>query len=260
MSLFFRVFQHLLPRAEPWKITIQKTLRKFFEGLAAGAPDAARTFVDQVYEDVFPPTTRELEAWEEQYGLVPNGNEVTRRLALTAEWKATGGQSPAYIEGILQTAGFDVYVHEWWSSGTPWVARDARHYTDKPPIGTTQCSAFPSQPVCRKLHGDPQFPQFQCNRFLANDPGYLVNKTLVNVAPPPVPDDPKFWPFFIYIGGETFPNRAIVDPSRREELERLVLKLRPTEQWIVLLVDYSETGTYVTRGGDTYTDRSGADD
>src|SRR5690349_24823396 len=101
--LFFRVFQHLLPRSEAWKVTIQKTLRRFFEGLAEGTPASFRTFVDQVYEDVFPETTRELAAWEKQFGLEPNASEAARRLALAAEWAATGGQSPAYIEGVLQT-------------------------------------------------------------------------------------------------------------------------------------------------------------
>lgn len=258
--MFFQVFQHLLPRAEAWKTTVNKTLRKFFAGLAAGVPDDARTFIDLVHGDAFPDTTRELEAWEREFGLEPNGDEATRRLALAAEWKATGGQSPSYIQGVLQTAGFSVYVHEWWSSGPPYVARDPRSYTNQPLIGTTQCSAFPSQPVCRKK-GNVLFPQFQCNRFLANDTGYLVNKDLTLNAPPRVPDDPAFWPYFLYIGGQTFPNHAVVDSARRAELERLVLKLRPAQQWVVLLIDYSGTGTYTTRNGSAiYTNRSGVAD
>jgi hypothetical protein len=248
MSLFFRTFQHLLPRSEAWKVTINKALRRLFLGLAGGVPEASRTFVDLVYFDLLPDTTRELAAWEAEFGLEPNADEATRRLALAAEWAATGGQSPAYIEGILQTAGFDVYVHEWWSSGPPYVARDPRSYTDQPLIGTTQCSAFPSQPVCRKLGAPADRPQFLCNRFLANDPGYLVNKTLVNEAPPPVPDDPNFWPFFMYIGGETFPDPAVIPTDRRAEFERLILKIRPTQQWIVVLVGFQDT--YATRAED----------
>ena len=30
MGLFFRIYEHLLPRAEAWRITVQKTLRDFF--------------------------------------------------------------------------------------------------------------------------------------------------------------------------------------------------------------------------------------
>lgn len=248
MSLFFRVFKHLLPRSEAWKVTINKTLRRFFEGLAGGAPTEARVFVDRVYEDVFPETTRELEAWEKQFGLEPNTDEATRRIALAAEWAATGGQSKAYLQGILQTAGFDVWLHEWWASGPPYVARDPRDYTDQPLIGTFQCSTFSNQPQC--MH--PQSAgQPQCNRFLANDPHYIVNKTLVPFAPPPVPDDPTFWPFFIYVGAKTFPDLAQIQPERRNELERLLLKLRPSQQWLVLLIN---SDFYLTRVADVAPD------
>lgn len=256
--LFFRIFQHLLPRAEAWKITISKTLRKFFEGLAAGAPTEARNFVDLVYYDLFPETTRELEAWENEFGLTPSDNEVVRRLALAAEWRATGGQSPAYIEGVLQTAGFPVYVHDWWASGPPYVARDPRDYTEQPLIGTIQCEplAFSSQPQCKPNN---MLGQAQCNRFLANETHYLVNKDLTHNAPPPVPDDPKFWPKFLYVGGQTFPDHATIPSERREEFERLILKLRPLDQWIVVLVDFPVG--YTTRdGADVYTTRDGADE
>ena len=136
---FLRIFQHLLPNARAWRLSKGKTIRKFFEGLA-GAPEDARAFIDAVYGDVFPATTRELAAWEEQYGIAANPDEATRRLNLAAEWAAQGGQSPSYIQGVLHTAGFiDVYIHEWWESGPPYAARDPRDYTTHPTIGTVQC-------------------------------------------------------------------------------------------------------------------------
>lgn len=253
--LFLRIFQHLLPRSEPWKLTIDKTLRRFFEGLAAGIADPARLFIDQVHEDLFPDTTRELERWQKEFGLGPSSDEATQRLALAAEWRATGGQSPDYFEQVLQTAGFDLYVFDWWSSGPPYVARDPRSYTTQPLIGTVQCSAFANQRQCQ---AENTLAQPQCDRFLANEPGYLVNKDLTRQAPPPVPNDPKFWPFFIYVGASSFGTRAEVSSSRRAELERLVLKLRPTQLWIVMLVDYIGDDFYVTRDGlSRYTTRDG---
>lgn len=235
--LFLRVFQHLLPDAEAWRITVAKQLRQFFEGLA-GAPTDAVQFVDEVYGDIFPRTTRELNEWERQFGLtltdMTSDPAVTAgRLALAAEWAALGGQSPSYIQGVLQTAGFPLYVHEWWSSGPPYVARDPRGYIDQPLIGLYQCTGDgePSQPQCSDLPTQPQ-----CNGFLANDTHYLVNLDLTRRPPPRVPDDPDTWPYFMYVGGETFPDVAIVPVSRRAELERLLLKLRPTQNWIVELI------------------------
>lgn len=272
MSLFLRIFQHLLPRAQAWRLTTSKTLRSFFGGLAAGdvlqaedgqalttetgrpimATDGflveARATIDLVFDDIFPDRTRLLDEWERLYGLQADQDEETRRLELAAEWSATGGQSPSYIQGVLQTAGFDVYVHEWWSSGpNPYVARDPRDYTTSPLIGTVQCTGvayqYTSQPQCTPaVDGDGNaLAQPLCNGFLANDPHYFANKNLTRTAPPPVPDDQSRWPYFIYIAGETFPDEADVPSSRKQAFERLLQKLKPAEQWIVTLVNYTDS-------------------
>jgi hypothetical protein len=247
-ALGFRLFQHLLPDAHAWRITITKTLRKFFEGLSA-LPEAARQFADEVHGDAFPDTTRELAEWEAQFGLDANPDTAIRRLQLTAAWRASGGQSPNYIQGVLQAAGFDVYVHEWWESGPPYVARDPRDYTDSPLIGTWQCTGDPGAPIVGQPQCTGNTPdgnriagQPQCNSFLANNPRYIVNKDLTPRAPPPIPDHPSTWPYFLYVGGETFPDLAIVPAERRDEFERFILKIRPTQNWIVLLIDYGDEG------------------
>lgn len=246
MSLFFRILQHLLPRSPAWQTVADKTLRKFLTGIAAsGQP--VRGFIDDVWDDMFPSTTRELELWEEQFGLQPTSTEADRRLELAAEWKARGGQSPHYIQTTLQAAGFPVYVHEWWSSGPPWVARDPRTYTQTPLIGQTQCGEPLAQ--CGE-------PDARCSRLLANEVGYLVNLNWSGAAPPVVPDDSAKWPFFLYIGDQTFPNKVNIPSTRRREFERLLLKICPAQQWIVVLVDFvdilaAETGSDLeTEGGD----------
>ena len=233
MSVFFKLFQRLLPTGKAWQIVVDKPLRRFFEGLSE-TPADVKEFADEVLLDAFPDTTRQLTEWERQFGLRANGNTAERRRAVDVAWKASGGQSPRYIQDLLQAAGFDLYVHEWWSSGpAPWVARDPRDYTTQPITGAFQCFDGPGAPECFDGPGAPY-----CNDFLANDPGYLVNLDLTKRAPPPVPDDSSKWPYFLYIGAETFPNRAEVPDWRRSELEALVLKLKPAQQWVVMLVDY----------------------
>lgn len=255
MADFLRQLRHLLPDALAWRtkgadwvigddvvigddIVIggatsdSATLWRFLRGLCV-APEAAVAYVDDVFEDALPSTTRQLADWEAQFGLPPAANEDARRLQLAAAWSATGGQSPHYLQSVVQAAGFPLYVHEWWSSGPPYVARDPRNYTDQPLIGDSQCSALTSQPQCSALASQPQ-----CSAFLANEPGYLVNRDLTRRAPPPVPADPSKWRHFMYLGAATFPNRVSVPSARRAELERLVLKLRPSQLWVVMLVDY----------------------
>lgn len=220
------------------------TLRKLHAALSGAFADAVR-FTDAVYEDISPETTRALNEWERQFGLpltdtTSDPAVVLGRLALAAEWAAGGGQSPSYIQGVLHAAGFtNLFVFDWWSSGPPYVARDPRDYTEQPLIGSWQCTGepgapLPSQPQCSAFASQPQ-----CNAWLANEVSYLVNKDLTRRPPPRVPDDSSKWPYFWYVGGETFGDVATVDVARRKELERLLLKIGPAHQWIVTLVSYA---------------------
>jgi hypothetical protein len=229
---FFRTIKHLLPNATAWRAAAGTRLRALLEGFAP-AYDAAKTHVDEVYEDLDPARTRQLPLWEKQFALSGAGTEAQRRQAYAAAWAASGGQDPAYLQRILRAAGFDVYVHEWWASGPPWVARDPRDYTQQPRFGSHRCGRV--QDRCGR-------PGITCDRFLANEVGYLVNRNLTQNAPPPVPSDPGKWPFFVYVGGPTFPNPAPIPSSRRSEFEALVLKLRPSQQWVVTIVQYIPDG------------------
>lgn len=242
MNLFFRIFQHLLPTGEAWKTTIEKRLRSFFMGLT-GVFVAVRLYVDLVWYDLFPDTTRELSTWEEQFGLPSVGSEANRRLAVDASWKARGGQSRGYIQGIMQAAGFPVFVHDFWSAHdpfttTPATVRNPHDYTERPLVGTFQCqpTAEPGHTQCRP-RTDPNQPY--CNRFLANEPGYIVNDRLTYDAPPPIPEDPDYWPYFMYVGGATFGTSVDIPASQRTEFERRILQLRPLHLWVVLFVNYT---------------------
>lgn len=231
----FTTFQHLLPRALAWRTTIATSLRSYMQGLAAFAGDV-RTFIDLVYLDLFPPTTRELPEWEAEFTLPSTGTEESRRLRLAAAWAAQGGQSPDYLQTVLHAAGFTtIFVHEWWSSGPPFVAIDPRNHTTRPLLGVYQCEASSPWQCFNPGPGQPLAPH--CDDHLANEPGYLVNLDLTRRAPPAVPDDPARWPYFLYFSGAPFPELAPVDAGRVDELKELLLKICPMQQWIVLLID-----------------------
>ena len=240
-NLFLRIITHLLPNARAWRITVEKTLRDFFEGLAASSTEY-KTFFDLIWSDIFPGTTRELDAWEQQFGLFNSGlTEQERRDRLDATWKALGGQSPRYIQDTLQAAGFNVYIHEWWEPivGRPGggsvngdvtpVLRDPNTYLDD---GTVVIPFTMFDGGADSQDGDALSQDGGTNAPL----GYpLVNNTVQYV----IPNDPTKWPYFLYIGGETFPEQAFVPQSRRDEFEDLCLRICPTEQWLGILVTYS---------------------
>lgn len=115
--MFLNIFKHLLPDARAWRLVPEKFLRKFFSGLAnSDIAVGVKLFFDEIFTDIDPVYTRELQAWENQFGLTDTGlTEPERRDRLAATWQAVGGQDPRYIQDTLQAAGFPVYIHEWWN-------------------------------------------------------------------------------------------------------------------------------------------------
>jgi hypothetical protein len=238
--LFLRIFRHLLPDGAAWKLVAEKVLQKFFEGLAESPADA-RQYIDDVHNDLFPLSTRELGEWEAQFGLPGSGDEAERRQILDAAWKAQGGQSPRYLQDVMQAAGFDVFIHEWWDPAAlpSVVTRNPHDYTEQPLIGSIQCRPLTGPPagapfLCRA----PGPTAYRCNNWLANETHYIVNLNLTRAAPPAVPSDPDTYPYFLYWGGETFGTFADVPAERRGEFERLLKKLCPSHLWLVTLVNY----------------------
>jgi hypothetical protein len=245
---FGRQLRTVLSTGLAWAAPPGSKLRELLEGLAKLAEDFVE-HMGEIYDDLLPSRTRQLEKWEQQFGLLGSGTEDNRRLAYAAAWKEYGGQSPRYLQDVVQAAGFDLYIHDWWESGPPYIARDPRDHTEQPLVGEVQCG----EPLAEC--GEPTA---LANAFLANEPGYIVNLDLTPKAPPPVPSDPEFWPFFTYWGGETFGDAATVDAARRAELERLLLKLCPSHHWLVVNVDYSNIGdALLTEAGDILTTEAG---
>ena len=267
-------FKHLLPNARAWRITADKKLRQFFEGLTVLGSDA-KSFLDGVASQIDPQLTKQLEQWETQFALPDTGlNEQQRRDRLEARWKVQGGQDPRYIEDTLQAAGFNVYVHEWWEpiTGRPNggsvdgdvspVARNPFTYLDD---GTGSLPFLMLDGASDAQDGD----SVAQDGSTLTPAGYpLVNKLLesadVGVGDGStamqdgglnaqdgdstttyvrkqyaIPADTTKYPYFLYIGGETFPNQANILNSRRDEFEDLCLKICPTEQWLGILVNYS---------------------
>ena len=273
--MFLRIIKHLLPRARAWSITIDKTLRRFFDGLAQGLGVPIKLFFDLIYHDTQPQTTREIDAWEKQFGLNSGAvlTEQERRDRLDATWKAHGGQSPRYIQDTLQAAGFNVFLHEWWVPGSepplnviaPAIARDPHDYLtggadlirdvaidngvdmqDGDVIAMDGAGTQPpGYPLVNKLlvfapstisdgHLD-----MQDGDILASDGSTGNLQVVYSLKNYVIPTDPLTYPYFLYIGGDTFPNQAIVPSGRKNEFETLCLKICPAHLWLGILVSYS---------------------
>lgn len=265
MSIFFRIYEHLLPRARVWRIKLDTQLRQLFQGLTGVSSDSV-DFLDARWGDSQPQFTEELDQWEDQWGLVESGlTEQQRRDRLEGQWKMHGGQSPRYIQDIVQGAGFTgVFIHEWWVVpvvGAPVVRNPNVFLEDGTGIVflvacgelLSECGEAGAEageaasplgyPLVNKIAtsvtlflgcGDPEM---ECGEAVAicGDP---LSTTFAPVVYT-VPSDPALWPYFIYFGGPTFPDMADVQGARRDEFENLLLKLCPGQLWIGVLVNYT---------------------
>lgn len=269
MINFFEIIEHLLPHSTAWKLTINKRLKEFINGLS-GLPLDIKNYIDLIYLDIFPNTTRHIDLWENQFGLFSNKNltEQQRRDRLDVYWKDLRGQSPKYIQERLRSAGFDVYIHEWWTpeskpkvnKKTCAIPRDPFDYlsVDGTVIYTIQCGeplAQCGEPLAQsgQLNGNLGYALvnkvfvsnltrnqcgesfMQCGEFEAQcaDLGYYQSYKKYTM-----PNDITKFPYFLYIGAETFGDFAIIEESRREEFERLCLKICPAHQWLGMIVKY----------------------
>lgn len=271
---WLNIFTHLLPNARAWRITSNKRLRQFFEGLTVVGSDA-KGYIDRVYQDLDPQKTRSLDLWEDQFNLSASTLTVQqRRDRLAATWKALGGQDPYYIQNTLRAAGFDVYVHEWWEP-VPGRPTGGSINGDHEPVARNPYDFLNDGLSERGILSVDGAERMQDGGDQAFDGAYgapqgypLVNKLLETVLSGigdgaarmqdgakeaidgtrsaqfrrrlyPLPTDPARFPYFLYIGGEIFPNVATVPSSRRDEFEDLCLKICPLEQWLGILVRYS---------------------
>ena len=271
--MFLRIFQHLLPNARAWRLTVDKKLRQFFDGFTAPLGTDIKTFFDNIYNDINPQSTRELNNWNKQFGLRDTGlTEQEQRDRLDATWKALGGQDPRYIQNTLQANGFDVYVHEWWEPGTEasvgvkscatarnpltWLRREYATILSMVDCGEAlaECGeAFAEAGNSLDPQGYPLVNKIfittpdvlplcgealaECGEAIAECGNYVVfREELRNYI---IPIDPLKWPYFLYIGGSTFGTLATIDPKRKDEFETLCLKICPTQQWLGILVEYS---------------------
>ncbi len=248
------VFKHLLPTGRAWRLTISKRLRQFFEGLAAFTSDV-RSFIDDIYDDQNPQKTRRLKEYEDQFGLLPAGlTEQGRRDRLEGAWKLGGGQDPQHIEDALRSAGFDIYVHEWWdpipgrpaggSVGgdvTPLPRNPFDHLWDgvagQPP-GYPLVNKIQQAIVTGDLIGCGHNDLYCAGNiaFAASGSGSIVTyqfrQYLMRV-------DPQTFPYYVYVGASVFPNLATIPAARKDEFENLCLTLCPAEQWVGVLVNYN---------------------
>ena len=223
--------QNLLPGGRAWRLPYGSQIRQFFSGLTDTGADV-KEFADLVWLDTQPETTRVLTEWENEFGLPddPSLTNQERIERLNGEWSATGGQSPRYIQDVLRSAGFDVYVYEWWVPGSdPVVTRDPNAYVN----------AATSKWRCGMPGARCGIPEVRCtDDAIRTDPYILTTRGLDSYTPPSPPADSAKWPYVFYISSDAIGTEAEISASRRLDFERLLSLIKPAYLWAGVIVKY----------------------
>ena len=222
-----------MPRSEAFKLTINKWLTKYIRGLASGVPESFKQFAFQPWIELFPDSTSNVQQWADQFGLFPSLSESTQRKNIDAAWKSTGGQGLDYFQSLIDAAGFDVTVHPSLDPLTNTYRNPLDYLAPQADVGVIQCgsaSAFCAGEIayCSGLQGGIQ--------------DHIVNQDLSGRVQPPISSDPATFPFWIYVGGESFGSRATIPESRQVEFQSLILSIFPGTYWIGYLIDTTAAG------------------
>lgn len=264
---YFNLFKYLLPKADAFKIFIQKPLTKFFEGLTA-LPDDFRTFIENIYMDLFPNSTRSIELWEEQFGIRnPSSDMVIRKSTIDLAWKLKGGQSANYLQEKLIEAGFtELLVHEnnpeadpdnflsdvfLMTCGNSWaVCGNDDAFAGKTGGYVLANGYLPAASDVRDflaVCGGNMWTPTYCDQTEAVC-GYF-EQYILEPKTYPIPNDPDIWGAIFFIGGEVTRDpvthkitdiaKVVISVDRRQELENLILKIKPVQTWAGMIIDYA---------------------
>jgi hypothetical protein len=257
---YFNIFKYLFPRSNAFSLFVQKNLTKFIEGLTA-LPNDFREYIDNIYFDLFPDTTRSLELWEDQFGIVtPSTDNAIRINTVDQKWKMKGGQGADYIQGVLQDAGFNVQVHENNPPIDPanFLVGDFVMVAGAGNAYAGRSDAFAGLTTTGELLVNGFIPIIGGQRlYLMNaGNGYAGNQTavagyftqfLVTDKQYTLPTDPLLFPFVWFIGGDATRNASneltaievVQIPAEREqEFKDLILMLKPAQSWVGLIIEY----------------------
>lgn len=239
-----KTIRHLLPKSRQWNLVYLRPFLQLMKGITPSL-DAAADNADTVWTDLIPSTasTSALTNWERQFALGSASALTTaeRRTRLEGVWASIGGQSPGYITETLQAHGFPVFTHEWWdlsSFGYP-IPKDPRDYL-LPAYGGTDTDGILLVNWIRtsvkfdEIGAGEAWAEAGEDRALA---GYYGGYTIDRVGYGYVGPTTRH-PYYLYIGGETFPNTVNIPLARKEEFESLCQKICPAQQWLVLRVKY----------------------
>jgi len=225
---FFEVFTALFPRSKAFQLFIDNNKRKLVKGLSV-LPDKIRQEAESVYSDIFPHSTRYPEKWEDVFGIIFTAREIKkRRNILDSLWKINkGGQSPMFLEEILQKIDDTIHIFENIPIRNP---RDSNVIC---PMCCDNMICDNEKAVCDYVEGDVNFRP----TILMNDTSEVYD----------IPNKSDFWEtcFFVCKSVNRGKNNEInyiqklnIDKIWKNYIEYLILKIKPIHTTAVIFINW----------------------
>lgn len=222
-----KLSKQLYPTGRAWWIKKSSNFYNLHEGLAyseSRAIENARSILDSIIPDNDNFSETDADNWERALGLITSSSLTLeeRKQAILRKMKYPGTilarQHYLYIQGQLQDAGFNVYVHE-----------------NRFPLGGGNYDVYNATPA---LYGDFNYGD--------NTYGYAGIGAYTKIAN--YVDENKDSSFYMgndinlrstfFIGGSVFGDYADVDTIRKNEFRLMLLQLKPAQTAGFLLINY----------------------
>ena len=209
---------------------------------------ASLSVLDSILPDNDNFTVYDAELWEQRLGLITNPlvSLADRKAAIIRKMNHPGDvlarQSADYIQGQLQLAGFDVYVHENLNGQTPQsllilplelgeMGGDAVEMGEIE-MGDAE-SYYPDLFTFNEM-GEFEMGEFEMGEIIYNN---MCVNFIDEVSDSSFSIGSNYLCTFV-IGGQNLGEFADIDVNRKNEFRQLILKLKPAQTVAYLFINY----------------------
>lgn len=220
-----RLTKRLYPTGRAWRLPNDRVFERIHRALAVSEAQAYEAATSGILNTILPDndnfTEEDASVWERRLAIIASSSTplVDRKAAIGRKYAHPGNiaarQHQAYLEGQLQRAGFNVFVHENLTGQSPdsLVSADALTFGDEDAF-------FGAETVL----GGSTVQQVVNSLDSVIDNSFLPGSDLRNS---------------FFIGGQTLGTTANVPAVRETEFRQLILTLKPAQMVAFLFINYT---------------------
>jgi uncharacterized protein YmfQ (DUF2313 family) len=245
-----RLTQRLLPTGRAWKMPPNGTFDRLVDALKVSEAQAvadAIGLLDAILPDNDNFTADDATQWERRLGMIVNTSTplADRKAAIRRKMNHPGTiparQHYLYIEGQLQAAGFNVWVHENIPETDP-VSYAASALGDINTYGSGSYGELEyggaSDIIANTILSPVEYGSFQYGQAQY---GWAFNNKVANNIDPALDlyfDTGINYRSSFFVGGQSYGTFADVAASRESEFRQLILQLKPSNTVAFIYINY----------------------